>query len=349
MIRLKKTSIRRLTALVLSIVMLLSLGTAAFAAGPGGGSAAIYLYDSDGGAPLSVPGAVYALYLYTGTTFDEWANFTTEEFYGEYVGDEKGVVIAKNLPAGEYRWELVKAPDGYNVTPLIPNYLPIGPGAEASTNIFCFKTTFPEEFTTQRIAYVGGYPDGTVRPKDNITRAEAAVILHRLLSDEVKEKYASSENTFSDLKDGAWYMNAIATLKNMGVIVQNGPYFEPSRPITRGEFAEWIYFFGGQTFLWGIEFTDEPGGVPIQIYQRWLKYKTVAMHGWVQGYPDGSFKPEGLITRAEMMTVFNRMLERLPATAGDLPENSKSWSDNANPAAWYYLAVQEATAGIPLD
>ena len=150
----KKSNIRRIGTLILTFAMLMSLGTAAFAAAeelPATGKAAIQLIDSDGGEPLKVPGAVYALYFYTGTTFDEWASFSCEELYGEYVSDENGLVQAENLPAGEYRWEEVSAPEGYNTTPLVPNYMGIGPYADATKRIYCFKTSSPEEFTAQRI------------------------------------------------------------------------------------------------------------------------------------------------------------------------------------------------------
>lgn len=346
----KKSNMRRLAAFAMTLALLMGMG-AAFADGEAatGGSAKVELIDSDGGQALKAPGAVYALYLYTGTSFDEWANFATEELYGEYVSDENGVILAENLPAGEYRWELVAEPEGYNTTALYKNYLSIGPGAEASNRVYCFKTTAPEEFTTERIAYVGGYPDGTVRPKDNITRAETAVILHRLLSDEVKAQYNSDKNTYTDLKDGAWYMTAIATLKNMGVIKQNGPEFEPSRPITRGEFVEWIYYFGGKEYYGEWNFTDHPGMMYQHQRELWDKIEIVGMHGWISGYPDGSFDPDGLITRAEMMTIFNRMLERMPASVEELPADMKVWSDNSNPGAWFYLAVQEATSGIAIS
>lgn len=344
----KKIGIKRFVAFVLTAAMLMSLGAMAFAEGETR-AIRIDLKDADGGQNITTPGAVYALYRFTGTTPDEWIAQSPEELYGEYTSDENGIVLADNLPEGEYRWVMVKAPDGYNVYNMSGGYMPAMPGGDLGLRAMCYRTTAPEEFTTERIAYIGGYPDGTVKPKDNITRAETAVILYRLLSDEVKAQYESSENTYYDLKDDAWYMTAIATLKNLGVIVQNGSHFEPSRPITRGEFAEWIYYFGGQTFYGGVEFSDDPGGGLMPIWERWQKYKTVAMHGWVQGYPDGSFQPDGLITRAEMMTIINRMMDRVPASAEDLPADMKTWSDNANPNAWFYLAVQEATNGIEIS
>ncbi len=346
----KRKVLRKAAALILAAAVLTVIGAAAFAADSTAvGRLWIQLYDSDGGGAMTAPGAVYELYVYKGSSHEQWQDFSCEELYGEYESDENGIVSAEGLPAGEYRWIMTQAPEGWNVYNFPSYYFPVSPGSDGSTYAYCYKSSCPEEFRPERIAYIGGYPDGTVRPKDNISRAETAVILHRLLSDEIKAEYGSRECGFRDVKDGAWYEEAVATLTKLGVIVQNGPDFEPSRPITRGEFAEWIYFFGGQNFVGGVEFNDEPNPAFTVIRERWQKYKIVAMHGWVQGYPEGDFRPEGNITRAEMMTIINRMMDRVPASAEELPADMKIWSDNANPEAWFYLNVQEATNGIPLN
>ena len=187
-------------------------------------------------------------------------------------------------------------------------------------------------------AYVVGYPDGMVYPQKNITRAEVATIFFRLLTDETREANMTKSNSYNDMKDGAWYTCAVSTLSKMGIIkgYEDGS-FKPNDPISRAEFAAIAARFDPDGDTTPATFSD--------VSSHWAKdeISIAANHGWIKGYEDGSFKPDQKITRAETMTLVNRVLKRLPETKDDLHKDMKTWPDNQNESAWFYLAVQEAT------
>ena len=187
-------------------------------------------------------------------------------------------------------------------------------------------------------AYVVGYPDGLVYPQNNITRAEVATIFFRLLEDETREANMTKSNSYSDVQEDAWYNCAVSTLSKMGIIkgYEDGS-FQPNAPISRAEFAAIAARFDPDGDTTPATFSDVSG--------HWAKdeISIAANHGWIKGYEDGSFKPDQKITRAETMTLVNRVLKRLPETKDDLHQDMKTWPDNQDESAWYYLAVQEAT------
>ena len=187
-------------------------------------------------------------------------------------------------------------------------------------------------------AYVVGYPDGMVYPQKNITRAEVATIFFRLLTDETREANMTKSNGYNDMKDGAWYTCAVSTLSKMGIIkgYEDGS-FKPDASISRAEFAAIAARFDPNGDKTPATFSD--------VSSHWAKdeISIAANHGWIKGYEDGSFKPDQKITRAETMTLVNRVLKRLPETKDDLHKDMKTWPDNQNESAWFYLAVQEAT------
>ena len=187
-------------------------------------------------------------------------------------------------------------------------------------------------------AYVVGYPDGMVYPQKNITRAEVATIFFRLLEDETREANMTKSNSYNDMKDGAWYTCAVSTLSKMGIIkgYEDGS-FKPDASISRAEFAAIAARFDPDGDKTPATFSD--------VSSHWAKdeISIAANHGWIKGYEDGSFKPDQKITRAETMTLVNRVLKRLPETKDDLHKDMKTWPDNQNESAWFYLAVQEAT------
>ena len=187
-------------------------------------------------------------------------------------------------------------------------------------------------------AYVVGYPDGMVYPQKNITRAEVATIFFRLLTDETREANMTKSNSYNDMKDGAWYTCAVSTLSKMGIIkgYEDGS-FKPDASISRAEFAAIAARFDPDGDKTPATFSD--------VSSHWAKdeISIAANHGWIKGYEDGSFKPDQKITRAETMTLVNRVLKRLPETKDDLHKDMKTWPDNQNESAWFYLAVQEAT------
>ena len=188
------------------------------------------------------------------------------------------------------------------------------------------------------IAYIAGYTDGTVGPNNKITRAEVAMIFYRLLKDDVRAANETSQNSFTDVTEGMWHNTAISTISRLGIAVgRSTGIYDPNAPITRGEFATICARFDHSDIEESSHFSDIEGHWARHFIQR------AAALGWVSGYMDGTFRPNAHITRAEAMAMINRVLGRLPETAEDLLPGMKTWPDNADPNAWYYLTVQEAT------
>ena len=203
--------------------------------------------------------------------------------------------------------------------------------------------TIPDEVPTglngnDHYAYIVGYPDKTVRPQNGITRAEVATIFFRLLTDETRDANSTKSNSYSDVAAGAWYNHAVSTLSAMGIVKGDSDgKFNPNAPITRAEFAAIAARFDDKANSTTADFSD--------IASHWAKNEISAAsnNGWINGYPDGTFRPDNKITRAEAMTLVNRVLKRLPETAEDLHDDMIKWSDNSDASQWFYLAVQEAT------
>ena len=193
--------------------------------------------------------------------------------------------------------------------------------------------------TDDHFAYVNGYPDGTVKPTGDVTRAEVAAILYRVMDADCVKTYETTRCSFSDVVRGDWFNLYVATLENAGVIVDtrtNGK-FRPNEAITRAELAAMLAQFADIKSA-ANSFNDVSA-------RHWAsdEIAVCAKMGWINGYPDGSFRPDATITRAEMMAMINRALGRTPESADDLLSGMKTWRDNANVNAWYYLDVQEAT------
>ena len=187
-------------------------------------------------------------------------------------------------------------------------------------------------------AYIVGYPDGNVNPGGNITRAEVATIFFRLLTEDVRTANSTQSNSLSDVSRGQWFNHAISTLSSMGIVKGNPDgTFDPDAPITRAEFAAIAARFDDKNTNNTSNFSD--------IASHWAKDEigVAANKGWINGYPDSTFRPDQYITRAEAMTLVNRVLNRLPEKSEDLLDDMIKWPDNADTSVWYYLAVQEAT------
>ena len=187
-------------------------------------------------------------------------------------------------------------------------------------------------------AYIVGYPDGNVKPGGNITRAEVATIFFRLLTEDVRTANSTQSNSLSDVSRGQWFNHAISTLSSMGIVKGNPDgTFNPDAPITRAEFAAIAARFDDKNTNNTSNFSD--------IASHWAKDEigVAANKGWINGYPDSTFRPDQYITRAEAMTLVNRVLNRLPEKSEDLLDDMIKWPDNADASVWYYLAVQEAT------
>ena len=186
-------------------------------------------------------------------------------------------------------------------------------------------------------AYVIGYPDGKVHPEGNISRAEVATIFFRLLKADIRDGNLTADNDFSDVSDGQWHNKAISTMAKLGIVKgRRADRFDPDASITRAEFAAICARFSTKPVENSGSFSDISG--------HWAEneIERAAAFGWISGYPDGTFRPDARITRAEAMTMINRVLCRMPQSESDLLDSMVTWPDN-KPSDWHYLAVQEAT------
>ena len=199
-------------------------------------------------------------------------------------------------------------------------------------------TDVPETLNSDNhFAYIVGYEDGTVRPNANISRAEVAAIFFRLLKDDVRDDNLTANSVFTDVALGKWYNKSISTMAKIGIVKgRTANTFVPNAPITRAEFAAICSRFDQSNVEIKSDFNDISG--------HWAEneIRRAASLGWIQGYTDGSFKPDQNITRAEAASMINRMLHRLPETVEDLLDGMIQWPDN-QPSDWYYINMQEAT------
>ena len=192
-------------------------------------------------------------------------------------------------------------------------------------------------------AYVIGYPDGKVHPKGNISRAETATIFFRLLKADIRDGNLTADNDFSDVSDSQWHNKAVSTMAKLGIVKgRRADRFDPDASITRAEFAAICARFNTKPVENSGSFSDISG--------HWAEneIERAAAFGWISGYPDGTFRPDARITRAEAMTMINRVLCRMPQSESDLLDSMVTWPDN-KPSDWHYLAVQEATNSHDFD
>ena len=186
-------------------------------------------------------------------------------------------------------------------------------------------------------AYLLGYEDGTVRPNANVSRAETATIFFRLLNADIRDENLTAENTFTDVVDGQWCNKSVSTMAKLGIVKgRTAEIFDPYAPITRAEFAVICARFDTKQTNGNNNFSDISG--------HWAEaeIKRAAALGWIAGYADGTFRPNDYITRAQAVTMINRVLHRLPEKESDLLANQIVWPDNPE-TFWGYLAMQEAT------
>ena len=253
---------------------------------------------------------------------------TSPDVKGYKLRDKDDAVIEGTMTAAGYTYDVVyvkKSSGGSGVQIESPN-------KPEKDNSLKFNTA-------EHFAYVNGYPDGTVKPAGDVTRAEVAAILYRVMDADCVKTYETTRCSFSDVVRGDWFNTYVATLENAGVIVDtrtNGK-FRPNEAITRAELAAMLAQFA--------DIKSAANSFNDVSVRHWAsdEIAVCAKMGWINGYPDGSFRPDATITRAEMMAMINRALDRTPKSVSDLLSGMKTWSDNANTGAWYYLDVQEAT------
>lgn len=203
--------------------------------------------------------------------------------------------------------------------------------------------SIPSALTDVHVAYIVGRGEGKVQPQASITRAEVATIFFRLLEDEIRDANYTKENNFTDVNVGDWFNTAVSTLAKLEILngykEADGTYsFRPNNPITRGEYATIV------SRLASVEGNEEVALSDIADHWAYENILKATSLGWIKGYEDGTFRPTNDITRAEAMTLTNRVLCREPETVDDiLSEEMVTFTDNADTSMWYYLAIQEAT------
>ena len=246
-----------------------------------------------------------------------------------YQGNES---VTLKWNEAEEEWNTVYGQLPVTIDVVCKNYIPVLPSLP----------DVPDETTPNWLnlddhdAYIQGYPDGRVKPENNITRAEVATIFYRLLTDDAREYFWSNDSGFSDVKPGDWYNTAVSTMVNAGILTgYNDGTFRPNDPITRAEFATIAARFLSDPYSLQDRFYDTEG--------HWAEVyiNRAAEVGWINGYNDGSFRPDQAITRAEAVTLVNNVLGREPH-ADYMLDNMITWPDNPK-SAWYYEDIQEAT------
>ena len=273
-----------------------------------------------------LPGAKFEIYDSNG------------KLVGTYTTDEKGQITVPGLTNGKYTAVQVVPPKGYTQDPAKHEFT-ISNGKVTTLVLTGTRTGVPDMLNgDDHFAYIIGRSDGLVHPDAPITRAEVTTVFFRLLAPTVRDTNLSYTNTFSDVNADLWCNTAISTMTKLGIVHgRTATTFDPNAFITRAEFAAIAARFDKSSVSQLANFSDISG--------HWaaLEISKAAANGWVNGYSDGTFKPDRNITRAEAMALINRVLNRVPETVNDLLPDMVTWPDNMNTSAWCYLDVQEAT------
>ena len=250
----------------------------------------------------------------------------------------------KNSYDGIWYYAEVSAPEGYvldNTEHKIKAtdfFDSLSTAVKYADTVRNYRGTTPDLLNdSNHFAYVIGYMDGNVRPYGLISRAETTTIFFRLLKDSVRDGNLLTSNTYTDVPDDYWANTAISTMTGLGIVQgRSTTTFDPKAPITRAQFAAICARFDTGKSSGEQSFTDIKGHWAEKYIER------AAELGWIKGFEDGTFRPDTYITRAQAMTMINRVLNRIPEEESDLLPGMNVWPD-CNPGDWFYLAVQEAT------
>ena len=257
---------------------------------------------------------------------------------GTYTTDEKGQIKVEKLANGKYYTVEITPPKGYTLDSSKHEFTITG-GKTTSLTLTNKRTGVPDMLNgDDHFAYIIGRNDGLVHPEAPITRAEVTTIFFRLLTADTRDGNLAKTNAFSDVNQGMWFNAAVSTMSKLGIVHgRTNTTFEPNAYITRAEFAAIAARFDKSSTSQSANFSD--------IHGHWAEQEIgkAAANGWVNGYNDGTFKPNQNITRAEAMALINRVLNRAPETTDDLHRDMIKWADALKTDAWYYLDVQEAT------
>ncbi|MEC0241228.1 MucBP domain-containing protein [Paenibacillus dokdonensis] len=257
--------------------------------------------------------------------------------FGDEDGQEYIFYYTKNSPPVTPTDPNPSTPDPTPSTPSTPSgSSSVTPLPPAPPVVAPLPPAPPKLETDNHYNYINGYPDGTIKPENNISREEVAAIFYRLMDDATRSDYIKNISSYKDVEKTRWSNKNIATMENAGIITgyPDGT-FKPGRQITRAEFAAIASRFDDLDQQVNTSFSDIKG--------HWAEKYIVsaANKGWIKGYPDGKFKPDQYITRAEAMAFINSVLNRKVTVEG-IHENAKTWPDNTQ-NKWYYTDVLEAT------
>ena len=289
-------------------------------------------------------GATFALYQYSsdGKTVNRTTATTSRN------GSESGIALFSvdsiTGNGGDWYYVEVTAPEGYVLDStehkITKNdfYTSQSAAIRKAETVRNYRSSTPNVLNdTDHFAYVIGYKDGLVKPYGLITRAETTTIFFRLLKDSVRDGNLLTSNTYTDVPDNYWANTAISTMTGLGFVQgRSTTTFDPQSPITRAQFAAICARFDTGTSSGTQTFSDISGHWAEKYIQR------AAELGWIKGFEDGTFRPDTYITRAQAMTMINRVLNRIPEEESDLLTGMNVWPD-CIPGDWFYLAVQEAT------
>lgn len=279
--------------------------------------------DAGDGTPLS------------GAKFELWrVGARSDTRLGVYETNRYGWTQAEVSQSGDYYWVETVPPEGYR---LGGGKHPTNTGKNSRITVYNTEAAVPALFTDDHYAYIVGGPDGTVRPNDSMTRAGVATIFFRLLKDSVRDANLLTGCTYTDVPDGHWANTAISTMTGLDIVRgYDAAAFGPGDPITRAQFAAICARFDTGKSNGSRTFSDIKG--------HWAKayIERAAELGWISGFQDGTFHPDAYITRAQAVTMINRMLNRVPEDPSDLLPGMNVWPD-CGPGDWFYLAIQEAT------
>lgn len=279
--------------------------------------------DAGNGTPLS------------GAKFELWrVGARSDTRLGVYETNRYGWTQAEVSQSGDYYWVETVPPEGYR---LDGGKHPTDTAKNSRITVYNAEAAVPALFTDNHYAYIVGGPDGTVRPNDSMTRAGVATIFFRLLKDSVRDANLLTGCTYTDVPDGHWANTAISTMTGLDIVRgYDAAAFGPGDPITRAQFAAICARFDTGKSNGSRTFSDIKG--------HWAKayIERAAELGWISGFQDGTFHPDAYITRAQAVTMINRMLNRVPEDPSDLLPGMNVWPD-CGPGDWFYLAIQEAT------
>ena len=271
----------------------------------------------------------------SGAKFELWrVGARSDTRLGVYETNRYGWTQAEVSQSGDYYWVETVPPEGYR---LDGGKHPTDTGKNSRITVYNTEAAVPALFTDDHYAYIVGVPGGTVCPNDSMTRAGVATIFFRLLKDSVRDANLLTGCTYTDVPDGHWANTAISTMTGLDIVRgYDAAAFGPGDPITRAQFAAICARFDTGKSNGSRTFSDIEG--------HWAKayIERAAELGWISGFQDGTFRPDAYITRAQAVTMINRMLNRIPEDLSDLLPGMNVWPD-CRPGDWFYLAIQEAT------